>query len=74
MMTDYASGFGFWEWLMLGFAVIALFLVIPFAIFDVVRSKYLSIGQKFIWILFILIAPYIGAVIYLFWGRKQKAL
>lgn len=74
MMTDYASGFGFWEWLMLSFAVIVLLLIIPFAIFDVFKSKYLSIGRKFIWILFILIAPYIGAVIYLFWGRKQKAL
>ena len=73
-MTDYASGFGFWEWLMLGFAVIVLLLIIPFAVFDVVKSKYLSIGQKFIWILFILIAPFIGAVVYLFWGRKQKAL
>jgi len=74
MMTDYTSGFGFWEWLMLSFAVVVLFLIIPFAIFDTVRSKYLTPGQKVIWIVFILIAPYLGAVIYLFWGRKQKAL
>jgi exosortase/archaeosortase len=59
---------------MIAFAVIALLLIIPFAIFDTVRSKDLSTTQKFLWILFILIAPYLGAIVYLFWGRKQKAL
>lgn len=65
---------GLWETIMIAFAVIALFLIIPFAIFDTVRSKDLSTTQKFLWILFILIAPYLGAIVYLFWGRKQKAI
>ncbi|WP_395808475.1 PLDc N-terminal domain-containing protein [Daejeonella sp.] len=65
---------GLWETVMIAFAVIALFLIIPFAIFDTVRSKDLSTTQKFLWILFILIAPYLGAIVYLFWGRKQKAI
>jgi phosphoglycerol transferase MdoB-like AlkP superfamily enzyme len=56
------------------FAIISLLLIIPFAIFDTLKSKNLSSGQKFLWIIFILIAPYLGAVVYLFWGRKQKAL
>jgi len=38
------------------------------------KSKSLSLSQKILWIIFILIAPYLGAVVYLFWGRKQKAL
>lgn len=25
-------------------------------------------------LLFILVAPYLGALVYLFWGRKQKAI
>lgn len=74
MISEYTSGFGTWEWVMVIFAVLALLLIIPFAVFDTVRSKDLSTGQKFLWIIFILIAPYLGAVIYLFWGRKQKAL
>ncbi|MFA6944336.1 MAG: PLDc N-terminal domain-containing protein [Pedobacter sp.] len=74
MVSEITSGFGFWEWLMVAFAIIALLLIIPFAIFDTLRSRYLSTGQKFLWITFILIAPYLGAVVYLFWGRKQKAL
>ena len=65
---------GLWETIMIAFAVIALLLIIPFAIFDTVRSKDLSTTQKFLWILFILIAPYLGAIVYLFWGRKQKAI
>lgn len=74
MISEYTSGFGTWEWVMVIFAVLALLLIIPFAVFDTVRSKDLRTGQKFLWIIFILIAPYLGAVIYLFWGRKQKAL
>jgi hypothetical protein len=65
---------GLWEIIMIAFAVIALLLIIPFAIFDTVRSKDLSTTHKFLWILFILVAPYLGAVVYLFWGRKQKAI
>ncbi|SDM18154.1 Phospholipase_D-nuclease N-terminal [Daejeonella rubra] len=74
MISEYTSGFGLWELIMIAFAVIALLLVIPFAIFDTMRSKDLSTTQKFLWILFILVAPYLGAVVYLFWGRKQKAI
>ena len=65
---------GLWETIMIAFAVIALLLIIPFAIFDTVRSKDLSTTQKFLWILFILIAPYLGAIVYLFWGPKQKVI
>ncbi len=65
---------GLWETIMIAFAVIALLLIIPFAIFDTVRSKDLSTTQKFLWILFILIAPYLEAIVYLFWGPKQKAI
>jgi len=68
------SDFGIWEWIMVIFAIVSLLLIIPFAIFDTLKSKGLSSGQKFLWIIFILIAPYLGAVVYLFWGRKQKAL
>jgi hypothetical protein len=74
MYTLLNINIGLWETIMIAFAVIALLLIIPFAIFDTVRSKDLSTTQKFLWILFILIAPYLGAVVYLFWGRKQKAL
>ena len=65
---------GLWETIMIAFAVIALLLVIPFAIFDTMRSKDLSTTHKFLWILFILVAPFLGALVYFFLGRKQKAI
>ncbi len=74
MYTLLNINIGLWETIMIAFAVIALLLIIPFAIFDTVRSKDLSTTQKFLWILFILIAPYLGAIVYLFWSPKQKAL
>jgi len=74
MITEFTSGFGIWEWVMVIFAIVSLLLIIPFAIVDTLKSKSLSTSQKFLWIVFILIAPYLGAVVYLFWGRKQKAL
>jgi len=74
MFTLLYINIGLWEIIMIAFAVIVLLLIIPFAIFDTVRSKELSTTEKFLWILFILVAPYLGAVVYLFWGRKQKAI
>ena len=74
MCTLLSINIGLWETIMIAFAVIALLLIIPFAIFDTVRSKDLSTTQKFLWILFILIAPYLEAIVYLFWGPKQKAI
>ena len=65
---------GLWETIMIALAAIAVLLIVPFAIFDTVRSKDLSPTQKFLWILFILIAPYLEAIVYLFWGPKQKAI
>ncbi len=74
MYTLLNINIGLWETIMIAFAVIALLLIIPFAIFDTVRSKNLTNTKKNLWILFVLIAPYLGAIVYLFWSPKQKAL
>jgi|UniRef100_UPI0040493D8A hypothetical protein len=74
MCTLLNINIGLWETIMIAFAVIVLLLIIPFAIFDTIKSKELSTTQKFLWILFILVAPYLRAIVYLFWGHKQKAL
>lgn len=74
MVSAFLLQSGTWEWVIIIFAIIALLLIIPFAIIDTVRSPNLTTMEKILWILFILIAPYLGAVVYLFWGRKQKAL
>ncbi|WP_395803117.1 PLDc N-terminal domain-containing protein [Daejeonella sp.] len=65
---------GILELILIAFTAISIVLVIPFSIFDIIKSKEMSNYRKLIWILFILMAPLLGAIIYLLWGRKQKAL
>ena len=63
---------GAWEIIMIVFAVIAVLLIVPFAIFDTMRPKNLSTTKNMLWIVFILVAPYLGAIVYLFWGLNKK--
>jgi hypothetical protein len=65
---------GILESILIAFTAISIVLVIPFSIFDIIKSKEMSDYRKFFWILFILIAPLLGAIIYLLWERKQKAI
>ena len=60
------------EIVMAVFAILVLLILVPFTIIDSLKSRHLSVVQKFAWIVFIIIAPYLGAIAYLLWGRKQK--
>jgi hypothetical protein len=60
------------ELVMVIFAILILLVLIPFTVIDSIRSPHLSVVQKIAWIVFIIIAPYLGAAVYLLWGRKQK--
>lgn len=74
MLSAITLELGMWEIVMAIFAILLLLLLVPFTIIDSMRSRHLSVVQKFAWVIFIIIAPYLGAVVYLFWGRKQKTL
>ena len=63
---------GTWEIVMVVFAILPWIVLVPFALIDSIRSPRLTVVQKFAWIVFIIIAPYLGAIVYLLWGRKQK--
>ncbi len=63
---------GPWEIVMVVFALLPWIVLVPFALIDSLRSTRLTVVQKFAWIVFIIIAPYLGAIVYLLWGRKQK--
>ncbi|MBC7758533.1 MAG: PLDc N-terminal domain-containing protein [Phormidesmis sp. FL-bin-119] len=60
------------EIVMVVFALLPWIVLVPFAIIDSIRSSRLTVVQKIAWIVFIIIAPYLGAIVYLLWGRKQK--
>jgi len=57
--------------LLLVFAIALLLPVI--AILNLIRNKGLSNATKFLWILLIVFAPYIGAILYLLIGNKRPA-
>ncbi|WP_411272781.1 PLDc N-terminal domain-containing protein [Daejeonella sp.] len=65
---------GPWEIVMVVFALLPWIVLIPFALIDSIRSPHLTVVQKIAWIVFIIIAPYLGAIVYLLWGRKQKMI
>jgi hypothetical protein len=73
-MTILFYNLGILELILITFTVITIVLVVPFSIYDVIKSKEMSDNHKFLWILFILVAPILGAIIYLLLGRKQKAI
>lgn len=72
----------FWEFLWLIFIsyVFIAYLMLLFAIFaDIFRDRELGGFAKFLWILFLIIAPFLGALIYFVargraMGERQMAL
>lgn len=49
-----------------------LFILLIWAIVDLVRSEFKDSTNKIIWALVIIFVPLIGPVLYLVIGRKQK--
>ncbi|SKB69358.1 PLDc N-terminal domain-containing protein [Daejeonella lutea] len=65
----------------LGGAEIILILVaggIPliltlYCLIDIMRSTFSDSVNKILWVIIVLLAPLIGSILYLVWGRSQKA-
>jgi H+/gluconate symporter-like permease len=60
-----------------GLFYMILFLAIPFglwlgALIDLLRSNFEDSITKLIWLVVIVFIPVLGAILYLFIGRKQK--
>jgi hypothetical protein len=53
----------------IGFACMALWF---FILWDVVKSRFPGPNDKLLWVLVILFAPFIGAILYLSIGRRTK--
>lgn len=52
-------------WPLILFGIVAL---------DIVRNTGLNQNTKLLWIIIVLLAPIIGALIYLLWGRNNKSI
>ncbi|GAB1308254.1 hypothetical protein KH5_09370 [Urechidicola sp. KH5] len=53
--------------------LILLVLVLPIiALVDIVRSKFKGDNDKILWAVVVILAPFIGTILYFLIGRKQK--
>ena len=60
------------EIIILLFAVLFPVFLIIYCLLDITRSTFQDSTNKIIWAIIVLLAPVIGSLAYLLWGRKQK--
>ncbi|SDH33302.1 Phospholipase_D-nuclease N-terminal [Pedobacter terrae] len=60
---------------------IALFVIIPailwlalilIALYHISRNSSMGFSVKVLWFIIILLAPFLGSIIYLIWGKNKK--
>jgi len=60
------------EWLII-LGVISIAFILPvWALIDIIRSKFNESNNKIIWVLVVLLLPFLGSILYLAIGRAQK--
>jgi hypothetical protein len=67
----YLTGFGQAE-LFLLFIAFAYFGLIAYCLVDIIRSQFKDPLNKLVWILVVLLAPFLGSILYLFMGKSNK--
>jgi len=65
---------GILEVVLLAFAVLFPIILIIYCLLDITRSNFQDSANKIIWAIIVLLAPVIGSLAYLIWGRKQKTI
>lgn len=69
------NGFGIYEVLVVAFLLlfIGMFIVWLRALFEILKSDFTG-NNKIIWLLAVVLVPFIGAIAYFSIGRKQKII
>ena len=70
-LFSFLSGVGFQELIVLFILILPTIFWI-WAIIDLVKSDFQNDTNKIIWAMVIIFVPFIGAILYLTVGRKQK--
>jgi hypothetical protein len=65
---------GVLELILLSFAVLFPVILIIYCLLDITRSTFQDPSNKIIWAIIVLLAPVIGSLAYLVWGKKQKII
>ena len=56
-------------WTLFSLGALALWLI---ALIDIMRSEFSGRNEKLLWGLIVLLAPFLGVILYYFIGRKNK--
>jgi len=61
----------FTEWI---FILLALtFFILPvLCLIDIIKSRFADSSNKVVWIVIVLLLPYLGSFLYLLLGRRQR--
>ena len=71
-MTLLISMPGGLEWLII-LGVISIVFILPiWALIDIIRSQFNDPNNKIIWVLVVLLLPFLGSILYLAIGKGQK--
>ena len=60
------------ELIMLSITFALPFILTVICLIDIVRSSFQDPINKVLWTVIVLLAPVLGALAYLIWGKKQK--
>lgn len=66
ILNDFSLGLILWQIIIL--VSIGLFI---YSLVDILKSSFDN-NNKLIWLLVVLLVPFLGSILYLFIGRKQK--
>jgi hypothetical protein len=71
-MTLLISMPGALEWLVI-LGVISIAFILPiWALIDIIRSQFTDPNNKIIWVIVVILLPFLGSILYLSIGRGQK--
>jgi hypothetical protein len=59
---------GGFEWVI----IVCVLLIPVMALVEIIRSQFANPENKIIWVLVVLLMPFIGAFLYWIFGRQQK--
>ncbi|OQP62441.1 hypothetical protein A3860_28880 [Niastella vici] len=60
------------EWLIILGVIFIVFILPIWALIDIIRSQFQEPNNKIIWVLVVLLLPFLGSILYLAIGRGQK--
>jgi hypothetical protein len=70
MIPVFLAGIGFYEILVI-FIPTILWI---WALIDVLRSNFKDSTSKIVWLIAVIFVPFLGAILYLLFGRRQRVV